>query len=430
MFRFSFPERSRGIVQSRHLGIALVILLVSFVAARATLEVAFAPPNAQKTLSACVKETNNTVAAENCLREAIRDLLAVYSTPQLMNATGAYQLPQNIRGQCHAIGHIIGEETFKKTRSLETALSACTNDCRSACLHGALTAAVLETMGGGYDEEDIAHADTETLTKMGKLYCDRSIVLCHGLGHIAYITAEALQDALVLCNSIASGFTAEACYQGIFMERTGTSDAATPFVDDIPYEIRDGDYTYPCLDIDQKYRHACFQTLAEFQLPLLENADIADPREHLSLAIRVCDALEGRERAYCFEGIGVESTFFGFRTFDEKELQPLCDQLPRAPDRASCTLGVLTKYFFIDEYATRYCDNIAEEERRSICYDGMFSWSERFGYSCTTQAGNFCACGGSQMCIAQQKIYEATSDTMPDYRFGLYGAPSNYREKD
>lgn len=407
-----------------HVFFAIVLLTISFGIAKSLINVSTPSPDVRATLTQCFAEVdNNAVHAETCTRDAIRKFLSIYSTAELMEFTSADALPVSIRGQCHALGHIIGEETYKQTGSLENALARCTNSCRSACLHGAISQGVLETLGGGYEGEDIAHADTGALIKMGSPYCDRSIPLCHGLGHVAYMTAASLQSALTICDDISKKtLTAESCYQGVFMERSGTADAATPFNDVISYEIREGDYTYPCLDIDPKYRRACFQELPAYLLPLFEKDGVYVFRERLEKVIETCNTIEGRDRASCFEGIGVEAHLFGYFSFDGDVLQALCDRLPRTSDQTACTLGIVPKYAFIDSYATSYCDAIDEEERRTTCYHALFQWTEFTPGVCyTSERGRGCVCEDSPQCATAYETYLSIEDSIPDYRFGLYG---------
>ena len=407
---------------------AIFLLVAAFWLTRAGLD-AWSGAGTPAELTTCFSSSERTHAAE-CLRKKTDALLARYTPAQLLTYVTLTSSPTFMQDQCHPIGHIIGERTYRSAGGLERALAMCTNACRSSCLHGAISAGVQDTLDEKSITEDIAHSDNETLKSVGARYCTESNMLCHGIGHVAMIINDSLEEALSICDAIVAGFDRESCYQGIFMERTGLSDAATPFENTIPYELHSGDYTYPCLDLAPRYRHACFQVLPEFQLPLFTSQDAQAPGARLSKAREVCETLSGVDRSYCFEGIGVESSFLGFRSYEGEELQALCDPLSRYDDRASCTLGVMPKYFFLGRYGADYCDAIAEKERQALCYRAIFKWAEGREIRRPSEAAPKLACelwrvedscGSSSACRAEWERYERSKTNVQDYRFGLYG---------
>lgn len=141
-------------------------------------------------LARCLAKPDKTSATGECLHTAVSGLLSVMSARTLLAYTDATTSPIEVLRNCHAVGHIIGEETFKRSDTLEAALSSCSTACRSACLHGALGAGVLAQLGEEYAGEDIVHADNATIERIGGPYCAKSAQLCHGIDITVNITIK------------------------------------------------------------------------------------------------------------------------------------------------------------------------------------------------------------------------------------------------
>ena len=89
--------------------------------------------------------------------------------------------PRDINGNCHSIAHYIGGDTFLRSRSIEDAMSKCTNSCGAGCIHGVIGGAVLKDLGETYSSEDIEHANILTIEKIGKKYCKSGNPMCHAM---------------------------------------------------------------------------------------------------------------------------------------------------------------------------------------------------------------------------------------------------------
>src|SRR5262249_38891516 len=125
-------------------------------------------------------------------------------------------------GSCHSVGHIIGDETYKKYRDVEGSMVRCGSTCSNACIHGVMGAAVTDILGTQYDE-DIAHADLGEIKSIGGKYCYQTS-LCHGIGHILYIATDDFTSALEGCDSVSEHQSREVCHQGVFMQGLGGVD--------------------------------------------------------------------------------------------------------------------------------------------------------------------------------------------------------------
>ena len=366
----------------------------------------------------CFATSTDPTFASTCLHETARSLLSSYSTKDIQAYTVASSSAAIIQKNCHAIGHIVGEETYKEIGGLERALSLCSSSCQYACIHGVLGAGVLSELGEEY-QDDIAHADDAMIKRIGGVYCEQSVALCHGIGHIAYIVHGDNPQALEICSSITAGFAREACYQGVFMERAGEGESLNPFQATTTYTLTTNDYTAPCVSTAPQYRHACFQFLPKYQDVLFKKNGIADLQEKLEKAISVCSILTGRDRSYCFEGMGIQADTFAQDSLHLEEYHRLCNQMPKAEDKTSCTIGVIPRDFFLGGYGFNYCSGIQDVERQTVCFNAAFNWAEKM-LGGVNKIQNTCRESGS-LCAKYFEKYAGLRLTLPDYRFGLFG---------
>src|ERR1043166_2044766 len=135
-------------------------------------------------VSACLqmpelKERNS------CLQTAISNALATHSPAEVLSfSDAAASHPATLVAHCHEIAHVVGAQTLQKNGNLEQTLAACPRLCNDGCTHGAVEAEVVKELGEKYSEDDITHADADTIRAIGSTYCKRSYALCHGIGHI------------------------------------------------------------------------------------------------------------------------------------------------------------------------------------------------------------------------------------------------------
>jgi hypothetical protein len=329
-------------------------------------------------LANCFGDEVSATSTGRCIQSRVQVLLAATSTASLLRYLISEEAAQVVQYNCHAIGHIIGEETYNAYSDMSAALSQCTSDCRSACTHGVIGAGFAQELGEAYSD-DIAHGDKAELEKQGSTYCNLGQSACHGMGHVAYIATRSNLDSLALCDAMGSSSSLrEACYQGVFMERAGNfSNVLSPDEGVKPPEIRRNDYTYPCEALPNAYRHACFLFLPYYQIPLFTLDGIREYSDRLRKSISVCQTLASRDRAYCIEGIGGSSFLFGTNGVEASNLGPFCDSFTAAEDRNSCTRGVVLQYLYFDgPEGFLYCESVEEESRKTACYAWLFALRE------------------------------------------------------
>ncbi len=403
----------RGNTLLKRTGIAILLCVASFsilsVYLRSSL---YATP--PRVLAACFATTTNPTLAATCLRNTMPDVLASNAVHEVMSYLVSTTTPQSIRRNCHPIGHVVGAETYKSTGSLEATLALCTGSCQYGCVHGAIAEAVLSEMGEAYPDEELAHADVALIAELGGRYCAQNAALCHGIGHLLYIGAGDIPDALEACDPVASGYAEEACFQGVFMEAEGGRDSL--LLNPERPVIRDSNYLYPCSEVDAPFRHACFQFLPQYQSILFDQEKVVDIHERLAQAQRTCERLSGADRSFCIEGIGTQSGLFGFMHMNPIRMQMVCNRFATGIDRDSCTVGVIPRFIFAGGDLLQYCERIEEAPRQKLCF--MTAYQAMGGR--TNEALGISACT-SEACDAAFEDFVRERETLPDYRFGLFG---------
>ena len=355
-------------------------------------------------------------ADPDCLKRTVHTLSGVFSTKELLAYTIETTSPETIVNDCHEIGHIIGEETYRNSSSLENALAKCSNACRGACTHGVVGEAVIADIGQEFPDEDLAHASGKTLERLAREYCVADKPLCHAVGHILFAAFQDYPKALAACDSIGASdekkIRKEFCYEGVFMESIGKgfslalgSTTTASF----------GSYAAPCDGIGMQYKYACLRYLPDFQEIRFASEKITDANTRLQISNAVCETYSGRTRADCIEGIGFFVSPGGPFNADKRAV---CDGYRTKDDHAACTLGAVLRLVNNDQLldATRYCEN-EERSRAAFCYYAAFQFMEQKSKPPVLSD----SCTGSAQCAAMLTEYEKIRSTLPSYIFGLYG---------
>lgn len=348
-------------------------------------------------------------ANEVCLTKTVEELLHIYSARFLMNYIVDPLTPETISASCHSIAHVIGTETLAHSSSLEDALSKCTQECREGCIHGAVSAEVEKELG--YElvsSEDIAHRSLPDVMSIGKPYCSKSAALCHGIGHLLYMSSHSYNKSLRACDAIA-GASAEACYQGVFMESNGADNSISFATSTRP---ADATTAYPCDRVNDRYRRACFLYLVSFQRA---SGVFEDGRNPSRIIEATCKNFDGQNRLWCFFGSGYMR--------GDKITAPItstpdtCERFSDIDARSWCSAGLVFKFIVGADYslALDYCHSMSDDQRKSACYRAAFQLIETlvpdkiYGAAFCDQTGYAAECG------QEFKTYELVKDSVPKY---------------
>ncbi len=341
-------------------------------------------------LAPCVT-LDDSSRSDACIKKAVHTLLAHTPAATLMSFIVASTSPKSVVADCHVIAHAIGQESLARTGSLEPALAACTNACSYGCVHGAIAAQVMDEFGEAYPGEDIEHAGTAEIEALGKKYCDRDPILCHGIGHIARIAADSVEDALATCTTIATADRADSCFRGVFMEDVGTI-AFTHSATSGPVSL---DYGYPCSALPSRFSRSCYMQLEDYQIRIFDALAVHDV-DRFGISRGVCEALRGAARDDCFFGLGYK---LDRNVNVDGKLQHkgaiFCGTLS-AHDTHSCITGLAYNYASFSRYGDfiKLCDSETNTGMKHDCYVSGF-YSMPIG---SAEMSKQCALAGSADC--------------------------------
>ncbi len=250
----------------------------------------------------------------------------------------------------------------------------------------------------------------------------KSAALCHGIGHLLFMSSRDYGVSVSGCETIA-GEWSEKCYRGVFMEGVGGQDALVASVD-AAIPVSERSYGFPCNTMPARAQHACFSYLPRYQNDIFEHARIVDANERLSVRIDVCEALSGRSRSECFEGIGYSTLTRETPREDVEAQKGMCTSMKQKSDRLSCTLGEISGYIWYYRFAEglTYCEAIPERDVRSLCYrGGFYTMQEEPIWSSNDDVRAVCDRLGVSECGQQFDTYLRIKKTLPEYQYGLYG---------
>jgi hypothetical protein len=372
---------------------------------------------AMSDMNVCFSEgavgSKNSGVDESCLKEKVRSLLTTFTPRELVGYVTASTTPFAVTGYCHEAAHIIGEETFHRSKTVEDAIAQCSKKCNFGCIHGVIATAVATELGEEYVSEEMVHSDPAQIEKIGARYCKNG--LCHAVGHILYIGSQDIPDALASCERLNAGTTSESCYMGVFMEAAGGPEVFLK-TDTVR---SDTNYAYPCDSVGAPYQHACFQYLTNFQRQLFAQHEVPEP-EQFSIVRTVCESVSNaKSRADCFFGIGFMflhiNTFKGIPEPDPRGPRQ-CDTLAEL-DQNACMVGLAVGSTLTEKYTTvlNYCGNRGSEARIQLCYNAVFQTmrnanltDELIGSRCDTS-------NAAQSCRAHFATYNRVAHTLPNY---------------
>ncbi len=192
-------------------------------------------------------------------------------------------------GETHLLNHASGEFLYEKFGA--SGLPMCRDYFLSSCYHGFIIDLIAEE---GFDGINTA---LDECRKQGPTTLSQCM---HAMGHgfVSWMGYERLDDAVKICDQIASG-TADAytfnCYDGAFMENVWGVHDGFPSLD---RWIDENDPLYPCYDerIDPKFRTACIGNAMPLMLAFFNGS--------LKKSGELCLTLDNiSEKKSCFNGL-------------------------------------------------------------------------------------------------------------------------------
>lgn len=192
-----------------------------------------------------------------------------------------------VAAHCHPIAHALGHEAFSRSVDFAHAMSFQDDVCNSGYVHG-----VIESLFMTSKDADAVAADTCAAAKKGSY---RQWSCWHGIGH-GHMTATSndLPEVLSRCGAYDDAFARTACVNGAFMENFNTDTTLHP-----SQYLRTDDLFYPCDEIDESHRDACYFYAPTWYLR-------RHPRDYAG-ALAWCETADHGRQGTCASGTGSQA---------------------------------------------------------------------------------------------------------------------------
>lgn len=356
------------------------------------------------------------VISANKLRECLKNPELVVTCAQtevlkLLNGrsgSAAMMLLADIvpPGQCHTLGHTVGQEVYKRSGNLEASIAECGYGCTGSCVHGVIGAALIAELGLDENEVDPQHLDPEYIEAAGKKMCAKRST-CHAVGHILFQIYNEFDKPLAICKNISEGGEREHCYRGVFMEQADDVSTHNLLLGTERKKISDaGNLRFPCDSVAAEHQHACFRYLPRVHESVFDEMDVNEKDRRFNER-QTCETFSGKARSSCFEGYGFN--YYGLVRRNAEEAHRVCSELALESDRTSCVLGMV--YPVADngdvDVALAYCRGVGAGAERNICYHGAFEAAQLRVSPKLSSADLRALCGGEAECLLQEELFSA-----------------------
>ena len=320
-------------------------------------------------VKACQGEKNQVI----CSSPFVRHILTYETVSETMDSI-AKELPGI---QCHFEGHVVGQQLYMKSGSVESALEQCNRQCDSSCVHGVIGEAFAEELGYGNPTEskdvDLSHLSKAQIIKLGGALCG-SIETCHGVGHVIFQAEKNIGAGMALCDSFASREDRIVpCYNGVTMEYSDilTSKNVRNTSDIVPPPA--SSLRSLCLFSSIDKRHACFRYLGRYAVATLLSLGYSES-DALTKIRLICESFPpGDDRVSCMTGIGMYEN--SSTITNPSEARRVCDASEKLQDKAACVLGeVFTGAAYREKTLAEYCSSFKNEVLEQSCYQDLFHY--------------------------------------------------------
>ena len=247
-----------------------------------------------------------------------------------------------LKQNCHALLHRIGFYAAFDYITLAEALSHADTFCLSGMYHGILEGFMVR------DGSDLVARLTDVCAEIPgrERYAFDYYMCVHGLGHglMAYFEQD-LFDSLAACETLEGTWEQHSCAGGVFMQNImGNNDLPSLY-------LKEDDVLYPCNDVDEKFKHACFGMQTSYILTRFDN-DYAH-------TFAICSVVEEPYRTICYESIGRDVS--GYTGSNAIEAHRLCSKSETDEGREHCILGAAFN-FVMNDSATENAITLCERE--------------------------------------------------------------------
>ncbi len=349
---------------------------------------------------ACTDAKNATT----CSRPAVQKLLNLESAAKIMDDVAVRLTPQ----QCHYVGHVVGQQLFKRNRDVENSISRCSRACNSSCVHGIIGQAFAEELGlesaDNSENLDFQHLASDEIQGVGQRLC-MSTATCHGVGHVLFQVYGKFEPGLAMCKEIAAGQKNRVdCYHGVFMEYADILSSReirqTPGVEYPTSESLSSLCSrWPTLE----EKISCFPYFPRMVIPTLQKGG-SSLAEATSRLREICKSYPRRDdRAACIFGIGV-SSWYSSLALESHNTTGVCQEFSELLDQTACNLGQVSAFTREREpRVVSYCAALPDDGLRASCFQAVFYYLNRLDIPAQEAAE---LCKDDSVCIRESKNYK------------------------
>lgn len=292
-----------------------------------------------------VTSVKNTISASD-MRNLVNQLVAVEykQNPKVAMDQLKKMLSNNeIANQCHAITHIIGNNAYLKYKDINKALQYYDEMCGSGYIHGII-------------EQRFASikSDFEVYQILPTICAPENLGICfHGVGHgFMWYSSDNLPKALSDCDDLQISYRINNCYDGVFMENFEGDHDVHP-----TNYINPQNPSYPCNQLDAKYKESCYFYSARYYLALY-------PTKYMD-GFAWCRTQENGYQLTCIKGIG--SAMMKQNLNDPNLVAGYCNKTANNDEKVYCIDGLvsyyLTNYYSLNK-GIAMCNAIMPEDRQ------------------------------------------------------------------
>lgn len=275
----------------------------------------------------------------------------------VIGANGALDGIESVWPKCHSEAHDLGKVIFARVRDVGMGLRVCADRCNSGCMHGVLMEA-FTTIGKASPH----HMDLAVLRPAIKDLCQSNPVMtasyspgdcAHGVGHaLMNLAGYEIPEALKACQENENRAMEYYCATGAYMEYVTERDQQDATTTSVLYPC--DQYIYPaacarykmgyvlqrhykasrptqelralCSSLTDAVRRGCFHGLGNAHMRLIVAGKIGIrpvclglgeveelvcidgamermAKYHPDIAVRVCDQLDGENKAACLAAV-------------------------------------------------------------------------------------------------------------------------------
>ena len=292
------------------------------------------PASVLKQLQKCGKEDDMI----DCSRHPVQEFLQLKSAGEVMRVLSDTLSPV----QCHRIGHLVGQEVYRKYKNVEMALGECSYTCFSACVHGAIGEAFVEEAGVNA-AVDLEHLNPEEIRSLGKRLC-ASRDSCHGVGHALFQQYSDINPSLEICRNIATGTARKSCFAGVFMEYEQELISVSMWESppNLIYLSQESLVSF-CSRSSDDEADACFGYFTPIVVDTLVRLGVAtSTRDAYTQVPKICESYASEKtRQYCIFGYGASSYQLIFTALERAA--HICQDFSRDSDEWSCVSGMVSR---------------------------------------------------------------------------------------